>query len=95
MSSKVAGNIRDKAMMIRLITSIIDNDAQREDTRTQSTTVQDVDAQEVDSLLVSVGLSFISANTLPRFIERSAGNRLTVKADDVVYTFTQVPANER
>ena len=72
-------------MMIRLITTANEG----------STTSQEVSAQECDSLLASLGLTFISSNVLPRFIERSAGNRLSVKHGTTVYTFAQVPANER
>lgn len=91
MSSKVAGNTRDKAMIIRLITTVAPANGKVGATRTE----QNISTSEVDSLLASLGLTFISANTLPRFIERSAGNRLSVEADNVVYAFTQVPANER
>ncbi len=91
MSSKVAGNTRDKAMMIRLITAHRDPG----NGSTTSTTTQDISASEVDSLLASLGLTFISANTLPRFIERSSGNRLTVRVNGTQYTFASVPANGR
>lgn len=71
--------------MIRIITTA----------DTQPTTMQDVDAQEVDSMLGSLGLTFISANTLPRFLDRWPGNRLTVRVNGTQYTFTSVPADER
>lgn len=95
MSSKVAGNTRDTVMMIRLITTVIDPEAQSVDTREVSTTTQDVSASEADSLLGSLGLTLISWHTLERFVERSPGNRLSVRHGNTLYAFTAVPANER
>lgn len=81
-------------MMIRLITETIPDNAKNDGTYS-STTTQDIPVSEADSLLGSLGLMLISWGTLERFIERSPGNRLSVQQGTTVYTFAQVPANER
>lgn len=48
-----------------------------------------IDASEADSLLSSLGLTFIKATTLETFLQRSSGNRLSVIADGVEHAFAK------
>lgn len=80
--------------MIRLITTTIPDNAKNDGTYT-STTAQDISVAEADAVLATLGLTLISWHTLERFVERSAGNRLSVQHGNTIYAFTAVPVDER
>jgi hypothetical protein len=80
-------------MLIRLTTTIV-GPAQNDGYVPLSTTTQDISPAQADSLLHSLGMTFISPSTLPTFIARSAGNRFSVEVENTVYAFASVPANE-
>lgn len=70
-------------MRIKLFTHTLNADS-----TVASTTTQEIDSNECDSLLVSLGLTFISSNVLPRFLDRSKGNRFAVESNGAEYVFT-------
>lgn len=51
--------------------------------------VKEIDASEADSLLASLGLTFIKATTLENFIQRSSGNRFAVVSEGVEHVFAR------
>lgn len=81
-------------MLIRLTTTIV-GPAQNDGYVPLSTTTQDVSISELDSLTTSLGLRLLYSDTLPTFLNRSPGNRLSIEVENTVYAFAAVPANER